>query len=51
MEMHIYVYKRNEHDRYYRRVKTLVDAYGPENTKILARTRRDDIASDITING
>ncbi|KAI1769817.1 hypothetical protein F4818DRAFT_450792 [Hypoxylon cercidicola] len=50
MNMRIYEYVRNPDDRGYRRRLVSVDAYGSQNTKILARTSRKNIATDITLN-
>jgi len=51
MNMKIYEYVGNPNDRNYRKRLVSVDVYGAPNTKILARTNRADIASDITLNG
>lgn len=51
MNMKIYEYVGNPNDRNYRRKLVSVDAYGSQNTKILARTNRKNIATDITLNG
>lgn len=51
MEMNIYQYVKNPDDRNYRRRLVLVNAYGAMNTKILARTSKANIATDITLNG
>ncbi|KAI1374101.1 hypothetical protein F4677DRAFT_447748 [Hypoxylon crocopeplum] len=50
MNMKIYEYIRSPDDRGYRRRLVSVDAYGSQNTKILARTNRKNIATDITLN-
>ncbi|KAJ2977948.1 hypothetical protein NUW58_g7650 [Xylaria curta] len=50
MNMKIYEYVGNPNDRNYRRRLVSVDAYGSQNTKILARTNRNNIATDITLN-
>ncbi|KAI2463235.1 hypothetical protein F4781DRAFT_417305 [Annulohypoxylon bovei var. microspora] len=50
MNMKIYEYVRNPDDRGYKRRLVSVDAYGSQNTKILARTSRKNIATDITLN-
>jgi len=55
MNMKIWQYKQSNpndsNDDQYTKRKVSVDAYGAMNTKILARTSRFKIASDITLNG
>lgn len=51
MTMNIYEYVNNPNDRNYKKRLVSVDAYGSQNTKILARTNRKNIATDITLNG
>ncbi|KAI8630070.1 hypothetical protein F5Y19DRAFT_70377 [Xylariaceae sp. FL1651] len=50
MNMKIYEYVGNPNDRNYRKKLVSVDVYGSQNTKILARTNRKNIATDITLN-
>ncbi|KAI8961588.1 hypothetical protein F5Y11DRAFT_366628 [Daldinia sp. FL1419] len=50
LNMKVYEYVRNPNDRYFRRKLVSVDAYGSQNTKILARTNKRNIATDITLN-
>ncbi|KAI0836759.1 hypothetical protein F5Y06DRAFT_298449 [Hypoxylon sp. FL0890] len=50
MNMKIYEYVGNPNDRNYKRRLVSVDAYGSQNAKILARTNRKNIATDITLN-
>ncbi|KAH8588749.1 hypothetical protein B0O99DRAFT_693184 [Bisporella sp. PMI_857] len=50
MNMEVYEYVSNPSDRNYRKRRVSVDAYGSQNTKILARTNRKSIATDITLN-
>ncbi|KAI1124880.1 hypothetical protein F5Y10DRAFT_284663 [Nemania abortiva] len=50
LNMKIYEYVGNPNDRNYKRRLVSVDAYGSQNTKILARTNRKNIATDITLN-
>ncbi|KAI0470671.1 hypothetical protein GGR56DRAFT_659966 [Xylariaceae sp. FL0804] len=49
MTMTIYKYTWNEGRNYTRRLSE-VDTYGAANTKILARTNKNNIATDITLN-
>ncbi len=51
MVMKIYEYVGNPNDGSYTRRRVSADAYGAPNTKILARTNRKNIATDITLNG
>ena len=51
LNMKIYEYKQNPNDRFYKKKLVSVDVYGAQNCKILARTSRKNIVSDITKNG
>ncbi|KAI1115450.1 hypothetical protein F5Y14DRAFT_129786 [Nemania sp. NC0429] len=50
LKMTVYKYEQNKGDRFYKRRLVNADAYGPENSKVLARTNRKKIATDITLN-
>ncbi|KAI1409240.1 hypothetical protein F5Y13DRAFT_203653 [Hypoxylon sp. FL1857] len=52
MNMVIYEYIGNpNNNKDFKRIEVSVDAYGSQNTKILARTNKKNIATDITLNG
>ncbi|KAI1171749.1 hypothetical protein F4777DRAFT_593495 [Nemania sp. FL0916] len=50
MNMEIYKYEQVGGSRNFTRKRVSVDAYGSTNTKILARTNKKRIATDITLN-